>query len=98
MIWHGDSEVPASDVIILPGGFSFGDYLRCGAMAAHSPVMRELAARDSLTGLLNHRAGVPAVRETLPPEALYDWSAMTAAVAALIHQDVSVDEAMEIVQ
>src|SRR5215470_8484441 len=45
MVWHGDSELPASDLIVLPGGFSYGDYLRSGAMAAHSPVMREVVAR-----------------------------------------------------
>jgi len=45
MVWHGDSEIPASDLIVLPGGFSYGDYLRSGAMAAHSPVMREVTAR-----------------------------------------------------
>ncbi len=45
MVWHGDSELPQSDLIVLPGGFSYGDYLRSGAMAAHSPVMREVVAR-----------------------------------------------------
>ena len=45
MVWHGDSVLPASDLIVLPGGFSYGDYLRSGAMAAHSPVMREVVAR-----------------------------------------------------
>ena len=45
MVWHGDSNLPASDVIILPGGFSYGDYLRCGAMAAHSNIMRDVIAR-----------------------------------------------------
>jgi phosphoribosylformylglycinamidine synthase len=45
MVWHGDSEVPASDLIVLPGGFSYGDYLRCGAMAAHSPIMRDVVAK-----------------------------------------------------
>ena len=45
MVWHGDSEVPASDLIVLPGGFSYGDYLRCGAMAAHSPIMRDVIAK-----------------------------------------------------
>ena len=45
MVWHGDAEVPASDVIVLPGGFSYGDYLRCGAMAAHSPIMRDVIAK-----------------------------------------------------
>jgi phosphoribosylformylglycinamidine synthase I len=51
MVWHGDTEIPASDLIVLPGGFSYGDYLRSGAMAAHSPVMREIVARA--------RAGTP---------------------------------------
>jgi phosphoribosylformylglycinamidine synthase I len=45
MIWHGDSELPKLDLIVVPGGFSYGDYLRCGAMAAHSPIMREVKAR-----------------------------------------------------
>jgi phosphoribosylformylglycinamidine synthase subunit PurQ / glutaminase len=40
MVWHGDSGLPQSDLIVLPGGFSYGDYLRSGAMAAHSPIMR----------------------------------------------------------
>ena len=41
MVWHGDSDLPDGlDLIALPGGFSYGDYLRCGAIAARSPVMR----------------------------------------------------------
>jgi phosphoribosylformylglycinamidine synthase len=45
MVWHGDTELPAGvDLIVLPGGFSYGDYLRCGAMAALSPIMREVRA------------------------------------------------------
>mgnify|MGYP003626926196 CR=1 FL=1 len=44
MIWHQDTELPPLDLIFLPGGFSYGDYLRCGAIAAHSPVMREVVA------------------------------------------------------
>lgn len=40
MVWHGETELPPSDLIVVPGGFSYGDYLRAGAMAAHSPVMR----------------------------------------------------------
>ncbi len=51
MVWHGDAEAPPCDLIVLPGGFSHGDYLRCGAMAAHSPVMRDVVARA--------RAGAP---------------------------------------
>ena len=45
MVWHKDSTVPDVDLIVLPGGFSYGDYLRCGAIAAHSPVMRDVRAR-----------------------------------------------------
>ena len=45
MVWHGDAVVPASDIIVLPGGFSYGDYLRCGAMAAHSNIMRDVIAK-----------------------------------------------------
>ena len=44
-VWHGESELPALDLIVLPGGFTYGDYLRCGAIAAHSPVMREVVRR-----------------------------------------------------
>jgi phosphoribosylformylglycinamidine synthase subunit PurQ / glutaminase len=41
MVWHGDSELPQGLCLIaLPGGFSYGDYLRCGAIAARSPVVR----------------------------------------------------------
>jgi phosphoribosylformylglycinamidine synthase len=45
MIWHGDATVPASDLIVLPGGFAYGDYLRTGAMAAHSRIMRDVVAK-----------------------------------------------------
>ncbi|HRY07365.1 MAG TPA: phosphoribosylformylglycinamidine synthase subunit PurQ [Hyphomicrobiaceae bacterium] len=45
MVWHGDAAVPACDFIVLPGGFSYGDYLRCGAMAAHSPIMRDVIGK-----------------------------------------------------
>ena len=44
-VWHRETEFPAVDLIVLPGGFSYGDYLRCGAMAAQSPIMREVKAR-----------------------------------------------------
>lgn len=43
MVWHGDSALPDDvDLIVLPGGFSYGDYLRCGAMAGHSHIMRDV--------------------------------------------------------
>lgn len=45
MIWHRETELPPLDLIVLPGGFSWGDYLRAGAMAAHSPAMGAVAAR-----------------------------------------------------
>jgi phosphoribosylformylglycinamidine synthase len=45
MVWHAEPELPQGlDLIVLPGGFSYGDYLRCGAMAAQSPVMRAVSA------------------------------------------------------
>ena len=44
-IWHRDADLPPVDLIVIPGGFAYGDYLRCGAMAAHSPIMREVTAR-----------------------------------------------------
>jgi phosphoribosylformylglycinamidine synthase I len=44
-LWHKDTEIPNDiDCIILPGGFSYGDYLRCGAIARFSPIMREVIA------------------------------------------------------
>jgi phosphoribosylformylglycinamidine synthase subunit PurQ / glutaminase len=51
LVWHGDTDVPKCDLIVLPGGFSYGDYLRTGAMAAHSPIMRDVVAKA--------RAGTP---------------------------------------
>jgi phosphoribosylformylglycinamidine synthase I len=43
MVWHGDTALPDGlDLIVLPGGFSYGDYLRCGAMASLSPIMAEV--------------------------------------------------------
>ncbi len=44
MLWHRDTDLPAGlDLVVLPGGFSYGDYLRCGAMAAQSPILRAVA-------------------------------------------------------
>jgi phosphoribosylformylglycinamidine synthase len=40
MVWHQDSELPDVDLVVLPGGFSYGDYLRCGAMASQSAIMQ----------------------------------------------------------
>jgi phosphoribosylformylglycinamidine synthase len=44
MVWHRDTQLPADlDLIAVPGGFSYGDYLRSGAMAARSPIMRAVS-------------------------------------------------------
>ncbi len=58
MVWHGDTDLPSGlDLIVLPGGFSYGDYLRCGAMAAQSPVMaaavREAERGVAVVGICN---------------------------------------------
>jgi len=47
MVWHKEGELPKVDLVVLPGGFAYGDYLRAGAMAAHSPIMREVKHRAS---------------------------------------------------
>ena len=57
MIWHHETDLSGIDLVVLPGGFSYGDYLRCGAMAAHSPIMgavRDFAARGGhILGVCN---------------------------------------------
>lgn len=51
MVWHKDTEMPSGiDVIGVPGGFSFGDYLRCGAIAANSPICRSVIAHAQKGG------------------------------------------------
>ena len=42
MVWHEDVELPKSDLVVLPGGFSYGDYLRCGSMASKSKIMKSV--------------------------------------------------------
>ena len=42
MVWHDDGELPKSDLVVLPGGFSYGDYLRCGSMASKSKIMQSV--------------------------------------------------------
>ena len=42
MVWHNDNELPKSDLVVLPGGFSYGDYLRCGSMASKSKIMKSV--------------------------------------------------------
>ena len=51
MIWHKETSINQSDLIVVPGGFSYGDYLRCGAMASTSPIMQDVVKKA--------REGVP---------------------------------------
>jgi phosphoribosylformylglycinamidine synthase len=57
LLWHKETFLPPVDLVVLPGGFSHGDYLRCGAMAAHSPIMpalRDFAAKGGhVLGICN---------------------------------------------
>ena len=53
MVWHKDSTIKQSDLIVVPGGFSYGDYLRCGAMASTSPIMKSV--------IENANKGVPVI-------------------------------------
>ena len=50
MVWHKETDLAGLDLVVLPGGFSYGDYLRCGAMAAHSPVMAAVRAHAARGG------------------------------------------------
>ena len=53
MVWHKDGTLPEdTDLVMVPGGFSYGDYLRCGAMAAHSPVISQLHAHAERGGYI----------------------------------------------
>ena len=72
MAWHADAALPEVDLIVLPGGFAYGDYLRCGAMAAQSPVMREVKKRaDEGVAVLGICNGFQVLTETgLLPGAL----------------------------
>ncbi len=45
IVWHKETELPDTDLVVIPGGFSYGDYLRCGAIAARSPIMRDVIAK-----------------------------------------------------
>lgn len=53
MVWHADSSLPAgTGLVVLPGGFSYGDYLRCGAIAARAPIMRAVRDHANKGGLV----------------------------------------------
>ena len=52
MVWHDDSDLPKSDLIVLPGGFSYGDYLRCGSIASKSKIIRSVIEFSNSGGLV----------------------------------------------
>lgn len=53
MVWHADTQLPAgTDLVVVPGGFSYGDYLRCGAIAARAPIMDAVRAHAERGGLV----------------------------------------------
>jgi phosphoribosylformylglycinamidine synthase subunit PurQ / glutaminase len=52
MVWHRETDLDGLDLVVIPGGFSYGDYLRCGAMAAQSPVMGAIRAHAARGGYL----------------------------------------------
>ena len=52
MVWHNDIELPKSDLVVLPGGFSYGDYLRCGSMASKSKIIQSVVNFAKSGGLL----------------------------------------------
>ena len=52
MVWHNDAEIPKSDLIVLPGGFSYGDYLRCGSIAGKSRIIKSVIDFANSGGLV----------------------------------------------
>src|SRR6476469_4072823 len=53
MVWHADSALPpGTDLVVIPGGFSYGDYLRCAAIAARAPIMAAVRAHADRGGLV----------------------------------------------
>jgi len=52
MVWHDDVDLPKSDLVVLPGGFSYGDYLRCGSMASKSKIVQSIIKFAKSGGLL----------------------------------------------
>jgi len=52
MVWHDDQNIPKSDIIVLPGGFSYGDYLRCGSIASKSKIIKSVIEFANSGGLI----------------------------------------------
>ena len=69
MLWHRETELPqGTDLIAVPGGFSYGDYLRSGAMAARSPVMK--AVVEGSTAAISSNTSVASRRGSASPSML----------------------------
>ena len=84
MVWHQDAALDGLDLVVLPGGFSHGDYLRCGAMAAHSPVMRAVHAFAARGG---HVLGVCNGFQTLAEAGLLPGALLRNASLRFLSQD-----------
>ncbi|MEC7380819.1 MAG: phosphoribosylformylglycinamidine synthase subunit PurQ [Pseudomonadota bacterium] len=50
MVWHKETNLPNCDLVVVPGGFTFGDYLRCGSIAANSPIMKDIK-KEAIRGM-----------------------------------------------
>lgn len=84
MVWHGETELAGLDLVVLPGGFSHGDYLRCGAMAARSPVMAAVRAFAAAGG---HVLGVCNGFQTLTEAGLLPGALLRNASLRFLSQD-----------
>lgn len=95
MVWHKDSTLPAVDLVAIPGGFSFGDYLRCGAIAAQSPICRAVVDHANRGGyVLGVCNGFQVLTETrLLPGALMRNAGLKFVCKTVPLQVVSADSA-----
>jgi|TARA_B100001540_G_scaffold293744_1_gene293108 phosphoribosylformylglycinamidine synthase I len=85
MLWHKETSIDHSDLIVVPGGFSYGDYLRCGAMASTSPIMQDVVKKA--------KEGVPVLGicngfQILIESGLLDGALMRNSSLSFICQDV----------
>ena len=91
MVWHKDTALPDGvDLVVLPGGFSYGDYLRSGAMAAKSPIMRAVTAHAERGGLV---LGVCNGFQVLTEAGLLPGALMRNAGLNFVCRDVALDVA-----
>ena len=93
MIWHKDTELPQGlDIVAIPGGFSFGDYLRCGAIAARAPIMSSVVEFAKRGGLL---LGVCNGFQVLIESGLLPGALMRNAGLRFVCKDVALEVASE---